>query len=281
MRVLIAGCGYVGTALGLELADRGDTVVGLRRDPEGLPEPIEPYAADLTDARSLQGLPRVDAVVLAMSPGGRDAARYRSTYLEGPTTLLRVLHERGDVVQRVLFTSSTAVYGQRDGEWVDETSPTAPASGTAQVLLESEAAVLAGPFGATVLRLGGIYGPGRTRMLERVRAGEVRCPPTPEYTNRIHRDDAAGALAHLLALDQPGDRYLAVDDDPAERCTVYRWLADRLGVEPPPVDPEAGSSRGSKRCSNARLLASGYELRYPTFREGYAPLVDGPSRRLS
>lgn len=276
MQVLIAGCGYVGTALGLELAERGDAVVGLRRDPAGLPAPIRPYAGDLTDPRSLQDVSRVEAVVLAMSPDGRDAARYRSTYVQGPTTLLEVLHQRGDAVRRVLLTSSTAVYGQRDGEWVDETSPTTPASATAQVLLEAETAVLGGPFPATVLRLGGIYGPGRTRMLERVRAGEVRCPPTPEYSNRIHRDDAAAALAHLLALDEPDDIYLGVDDDPADRCTVYRWLAERLSVEPPAVDPEAGSSRGSKRCSNSRLRGSGYHLRFPTFREGYAALIDAP-----
>ena len=274
MRVLIAGCGYVGTALGLQLAARGDEVVGLRRDPDGLPAPIRPYAADLTDPESLRGLPPVDAVVLAMSPGGRDDARYRSTYVEGPTTLMRVLREREDPVQRVLLTSSTAVYGQRDGEWVDETSPTDPASGTAQVLVEAEAAILAEPFPVTVVRLGGIYGPGRTRMLERVRAGEVRCPPSVEYSNRIHRDDAAGALAHLLALDAASDRYLGVDDDPADRCSVYRWLAERLDVEAPAVDPGAGSARGSKRCSNARLRASGYRLRYPTFREGYAALID-------
>lgn len=273
MRILIAGCGYVGTALGLRLAARGDEVHGLRRDPAGLPAAILPIGADLTDPSTLRGLPKVDAVVLAMSPGGREAERYRSTYIDGPQTLLTTLAERGDAIRRVLFTSSTAVYGQRDGEWVDEDSPTEPASATAQVLVDAERSVLAGPFEATVLRLGGIYGPGRTRMLERVRTGDVRCPPAPEYTNRIHRDDAAGALAHLLDLDVPESVYLGVDSDPADRCTVYRWLAERLGAPTPAVDPEAASSRGSKRCRNDRLLGTGFELRFPSFRDGYGAML--------
>lgn len=271
--MLIAGCGYVGTALGLELAQSGDTVVGLRRDPGPLPDPIVPVAADLNDRGSLRGLPAVDAVVLSMSPGGRDPARYRSTYVEGPATLLAFLADRGDDVGRVLFTSSTAVYGRSDGVWVDEDSRTDEPSVTARVLLEAEAAIAAGPYPATVLRLGGIYGPGRTRMLERVRAGTVRCPPEPEFTNRIHRDDAAGALAHLLALPAPEERYLGVDDDPADRCTVYRWLAERLGAPTPAVAADAASGRSNKRCRNDRLVASGYRFRYPTFREGYAELV--------
>ena len=273
MRVLIAGCGYVGTALGQALAARGDTPYGLRRDPTGLPAPILPVAADLNDPGSLDDLPPVDAVVLTMSPGGRDTARYRTTYVDGPTTLLRVLADRGDELQRVLFTSSTAVYGERDGGWVDEASPTDPTSDTARVLVEAERTVLAGPYPATALRLGGIYGPGRTRMLERVRAGEVRCPPQVEYTNRIHRDDAAGALAHLLTVRDPDDVYLGVDSDPADRCTVYRWLADRLGVAPPSTDPGGSSRRGSKRCRNDRLLASGYRLRFPSFRDGYGTML--------
>lgn len=273
MRVLIAGCGYVGTALGLELTARGDTVFGLRRDPGGLPAPIHPVTADLNDPATLRELPIVEAVVITASPDGRDPAGYRSAYIDGPTLLLRTIAERGDAVRTVLFTSSTAVYGQRDGEWVDETSPTEPASETAKILLEAEEAVLDGPYAATVLRLSGIYGPGRTRMLERVRAGAVRCPPEPEYTNRIHRDDAAGALAHLLALPDRHDRYIGVDDEPVDRCTVYRWLADRLGVRSPEVDPAAGSDRGSKRCRNDRLTASGYRLRYPSFRDGYTELL--------
>jgi nucleoside-diphosphate-sugar epimerase len=123
-----------------------------------------------------------------------------------------------------------------------------------------------------VLRLGGIYGPGRTRLVDRVRRGEATCPPEPTWTNRIHRDDAAGAIRHLLALDDPEEVYLGVDTDPAERCEVLTWLAERLGAPAPRPGP--ASRRGNKRVSSARLQASGYRFRYPTFREGYGAMLD-------
>lgn len=275
MRVLIAGCGYVGTALGLELAARGDEPFGLRRDPSGLPDDIVPVAADLTEAASLRDLPEVDAVVITASADGRDPERYRAAYVEAPATLLRVLSDRGDELDTVLFASSSAVYGQEDGEWVDESSPADPASETGAILLEAEQTVLGGPYPATVLRLTGIYGPGRTRLVERVRSGEARCPAQPVYTNRIHRDDCAGALAHLLALVERAELYLGVDHDPADRCDVYRWLAERLDAPTPEVDPDAAARRGNKRCSNERLVSSGYRIRYPSFRDGYGAMLDG------
>ncbi|MFP5308225.1 MAG: SDR family oxidoreductase [Actinomycetes bacterium] len=276
MHVLIAGCGYVGTALGLRLAAEGHDVTGIRRSPERIPAPIRAVGADLTDPATLDAVPPdVDAVVVTASADGRDPDLYRAAYVDGPTTLLAFLAERGDPVRRVLFTSSSAVYGQADGELVDEDSPTEPSSPTGRILVEAERAVLDGPFPATVLRLTGIYGPGRTRLVDQVRAGEATCGPGPDPTNRIHRDDCASALAHLLTLDDPADVYLGTDDDPAERCEVLTWLAAQVGAPAPRVVEDGGSSRGNKRCSNARLRASGWAPTHPTFREGYAAMLAG------
>lgn len=274
MRVLIAGCGYVGTALGRQLSDDGHDVWGIRRDPTGLPSAIAPIAADLTAADTLRGLPSdLDAVVIAVSADRREPGAYRHAYVDGCATLLRVLADDGQPVQRVLFTSSTAVYGGQDGGWVDEDSPTDPDSATGAIMVEAERTVLGGPFPATVVRFGGIYGPGRTRLLDRVRRGEATCPPEPSYTNRIHRDDCSGTLRHLLGLAAPDHVYVGVDEDPAERCTVLRWLAEATGSPPPEVDPVGGPHRGSKRCRGDRLRASGYRFRYPSFRDGYAEMI--------
>lgn len=275
MRVLIAGCGYVGTQLGLELADSGHVVFGLRRDPSGLPAAVRPVAADLLDREQLSGnLPaRLDAVVFAASPQRRDPAAYRQTYVDGPARLLEVLEERGDQLQRVVLTSSTAVYGNTDGAWVDEDTPTAPGSDTARVLVEAEQSMRACRPSSVVVRLAGIYGPGRTRLLDQVRAGEATCPPQPSYTNRIHRDDCAGVLAHVLQLAEPAPLYVGVDHEPAERCTVLRWLAARLGVPPPTVADRGGRRGANKRCRNDRVVASGYGFRYPTFRDGYEAML--------
>lgn len=280
MRVLIAGCGHVGCELGRRLAAQGHRVWGLRRSPEAeLPTGVERVSADLTDPASLDALPRgVEAVVYAASAGGFSDERYRAAYVDGPRNLLALLAERGEAVRRAIFVSSTGVYGQQGGEWVDEDSPAEADHFSAAHLRGGERLFLASPFGGVVARLGGIYGPGRTRLLERVRRGEEPCGPAASlWTHRIHRDDAAGALAHLLALPDPEPLYLVVDREPVERCALLRWLAERLGAPPPPIAEHRGENerRGNKRCSSARLVASGYAFEYPTYREGYGALIDG------
>jgi nucleoside-diphosphate-sugar epimerase len=280
MRVLVAGCGYVGCELARRLVAGGHAAWGLSRRPAGLPDGVEPLAADLTDRAALRGLPPgLDAVVYAAAAGGPSESHYREAYLDGPRNLLAALAEAGQSPRRVLFVSSTGVYAQCDGSWVDEHSPTEPADFSGRVMLEGERAVLGGPFPAVVLRLAGIYGPGRTLWIDRVREGTARRPPPGSWTNRIHRDDAARAIAHLLGLAAPAPVFIGVDDEPAELADVLTFLAARLGVPPPPHEPETATGgpmrqRGAKRCNNRRLRASGFALLYPTFREGYGALLD-------
>lgn len=275
MRVLIAGCGYAGTALGIELAAAGHTVWGLSRRPSDLPAAIQPLAADLTEPGSLRNLPGdLDAVAYTAAAAAGTEEAYVDAYVRGLHNLLAALEGRD--VRRVLFTSSTAVYGQTGGEWIDESSPTEPAHFSGKRLLEAESLVRNGPFPGIVLRLGGIYGPGRTRLVRQVQSGEARRPAGPGFTNRIHRDDCAGAIAHLLSVESPEPVYLGVDHEPADLGEVMRWLAAELGVAAPPVEehpPEGRRARANKRCRNGRLVASGYRFRYPTFREGYGELV--------
>ena len=177
-RVLIAGCGYVGTALGVELAARGDQVWGLRRDPSGLPPAIRPVRGDLLEQDNLvRVLPEApDVVVYAASAGGFSDLAYRTAYVDGVRSFLRALVQAGAEPRRLLFTSSTGVYGRTDGEWVDEDTPPEPTAFNGSRVLEGEDLFLDGPFPSVVLRLGGIYGPGRTSLLQRVRQGGVTCP---------------------------------------------------------------------------------------------------------
>jgi nucleoside-diphosphate-sugar epimerase len=279
-RVLIAGCGYVGAALGSLLVEQSHVVWGLRRSPRSLPAGIKPITADLAHRGDLSALPRnLDTVFYLVSPTGSEDALYRRAYVDGLRTLIAALYE-GDQQPRILFASSTAVYGQRDGEWIDETSETAPEHWSGQRVLEGEQLVLQSPLPATVIRFGGIYGPRRTQLVDQVRTGQaVYAKGKPRYTNRIHRDDCAGVLQHLMRLKEPDPIYLGVDDEPAEQRAVLSWLAGALGApEPRAADtPKAGrsgrSAGGGKRCRNARLLGSGYTFRYPTFREGYSAVL--------
>ncbi|MCI0420160.1 MAG: NAD-dependent epimerase/dehydratase family protein [Acidobacteria bacterium] len=283
-RVLIAGCGYVGITLGIRLAADGHAVWGLRRRPARLPNPIYPIGADLRYPSSLRQIPSgIDFVFYTAAAERQDDASYQAIYVDGVQNLLTHLHVTGQQPKRCFFTSSTAVYAQAAGEWVDETSETRPQEFSRRRLLEGERLLLQDPFPATIVRMAGIYGPGRARLIDQVRRGEAVCyEGESRYTNRIHRDDCAGVLQHMMSLTSVESLYLGADHEPASQVTVLRWLAERLGAPAPRLEPGAplagGKRQGNKRCRNARLLQSGYVLRYPTFREGYEAILaaEGP-----
>ncbi|MSO22108.1 MAG: SDR family oxidoreductase [Acidobacteria bacterium] len=283
-RVLIAGCGYAGIALGTRLANEGHAVWGLCRQPKLLPAAIYPLKADLCNPGTLATIPlALDFVFYTAAAERTDEASYQAAYVTGIRNLLDHLFETRQPLQRLFFTSSTAVYAQTGGEWVDETSETSPQGFSGRRLLEGEQLLRRGPFAATVVRMAGIYGPARTRLIDQVRRGEaVRKKVVPRYTNRIHRDDCAGVLRHLMSLSSPEALYLGADHEPADQVEVFRWLAKRLGASPPRAEPgvaTGGSSQTNKRCCNARLLQSGYSFRYPTFREGYEAILAGMDLR--
>jgi nucleoside-diphosphate-sugar epimerase len=272
-RVLIAGCGYVGTALGQRLIEHGCEVWGLRRDPSALPDSFQKVAADLGDLTDLVGVPgRLDYVVYAASAGESSDAAYERAYVRGLDNVLRVIAARA--VRHVFFTSSTAVYAQSDGAWVDEESPTEPRHFSGLRTLEAERLLHAGVTPATVLRCAGIYGPGRTRLVDAVRQGTA--PMTERFTNRIHRDDIAGAIVHLMTRGDAPPKLILSDDEPAPQRDVTTFIAGCLGVPvPSSTDPDQPARGGDKRCSNAGLKATGYGLLYPTYREGYAAMLAG------
>lgn len=272
-RILIAGCGYVGTALGELLLKRGHEVWGLRRDPSALPNSFNKVAADLAQRATLHALPSgVDYVVYCASAGEASDSAYQRAYVSGLENVLDALH--GQALRRVFFTSSTAVYAQSDGAWVDETSETSPVHFSGRRTLEAEGVLRSSGVPATVLRCAGIYGPGRTRLIDTVRQGTASL--SSRFTNRIHRDDIAGTVLHLMERDLDLPLLLLADDEPAPQREVTLFLAAELGVpvpQPPaaPVDPAARG--GDKRCKNDLLKSTGYALRYPTYRDGYRAML--------
>ncbi len=276
-RLLIAGCGDIGIHLGKSVAAHGVEVFGLRRNPSAIPAPIHPLTADLTDSASLaRVLPEcLDAAIYIATPGRFEDTAYRLAYVEGLRNLLATLDASGQRLRRLVFVSSTSVYGVTDGSWVDEDTPAEPAGFSGARLREAERLLERSPHDNVVVRFGGIYGPGRERMLRRVREGRPVVDTPPQYTNRIHRDDCSGVLAHLLNLDDPASLYLAVDDHPCPMAELTDWLADTMKLpRPPHVSGDAGGIRGSnKRCSNRRLRASGFEFRYPDYRAGYRQIL--------
>ena len=271
-RVLIAGCGYVGRRAAELLQSRGCEVFAARRSAISAPAGVTPVALDLLGG-DLSGLPtRLDAVVWAVSPT-RDEAGYRRAYVDGPRRLLDHLEERGDPLQRLVLVSSTSVWHRTDGALVDEATAPSPLDFRGRAVLDGERACAARAPTAVALRFAGIYGPGRTWLLDRVASAEAAPPLHAVHGNRIWRDDGARAIVHALTLASPDPVYVVADDEPADLRDVYAWLADRLGVALPEPDPGFVSRGGNKRCCNHRLRASGLRLEAPNFREGYSRLL--------
>jgi nucleoside-diphosphate-sugar epimerase len=295
MDVAILGCGYVGLELGRQLAAAGHRPIGVRRSESGLgaieDAGFEAVQADVTDAETLAAVPDVDALVFAASSGGRDAEAAREVYVEGLRTAIEQFGEREESPERLVYTSSTGVYGDHGGDWVDEETPLEPTTDKTEVLAEAERVALEASaergIDGTVARLAGIYGPDRTR-LERYLEG----PVTEGYLNMIHRDDATGAVRFLLEEDLArGEVVLVVDDEPVSKWAFADWLADECGEPHPPKQTteerldEDASERvrrrvlTSKRCSNEKLRSLGYDFDYPTYREGYRSEIEAYRNR--
>jgi nucleoside-diphosphate-sugar epimerase len=289
VRATIVGCGYVGLELGRQLSAAGNEVTGVRRSSLEAVEAagLGAVAADATDPGTLDRLPDADWVIFAASSGGRGADAARSVYVEGLRAVIDEYGGRDDPPERLVYTSSTGVYGDHGGDWVDESTPIDPQTDKTEVLAEAErvARERAAEHGidGTVARYAGLYGPDRYR-LDRYLSG----PVTEGYLNMVHRDDAAGAVRHLLVADCARDEVvLVVDDEPVDKWTFADWLADECGVDRPPKrtteerlaagDLSVAAERrirASKRCRNDFLHELGYEFAYPTYREGYRDAIE-------
>lgn len=272
-RVLLAGCGDLGLRVAQRLRMRGDEVWALRRTPPLAADAgIHWLRADLTVAQTLHHLPAgLTQLVYLPAPDRRDAGAYGALFADGLRNLLAA--DGMETLQRVLLVSSSAVYGEHDGAWVDEDTPTAPLAFNGSLLRDVEQWLSAQRVRSIVLRLAGLYGPGRVQLLERLRAGSVTVPRVPpHWGNRVHADDAAEAIAHLLRLADPLALYLGVDDTPMPLDVLYDHLARLIGAPLPPAGM-APANVGSKRLSNARLRASGFVPQWPDARAGYAALL--------
>jgi len=276
--VLIAGCGDVGCRLALRLQQQNWVVHGLRRTVSALPAGIHAVAGDLQSTVCPVAWPvgELDYLVYCAAATQHDEAGYRAAYVDGLRNVLGWLALHGQRPRRVLFVSSSGVYGQQEGEWIDEDSPAEAQSYSAIIMREAERVALDSGLPATTVRLTGLYGPGREWLLGQVQAGYRVSEEPPLYGNRIHVDDAAGLLAALLQADARGealaDCYLGVDDEPAPLHEVVGWLRGQLGVTHW-SDEQRVRRAGSKRCRNARARALGWAPQYPSYREGYAAIL--------
>lgn len=274
MRLLWVGWGDLGAAATPALVQAGHEVVALRRSPiDNPPAGVIPLLGDLNAPEGLQVPGGVEACIVTLTPDTRDQVGYEHAYLHGLANLHVLL--QGEIqlsnppLERLIFVSSTAVYGQFRGERVTEAASTSPSRFNGRVMVRAERLAASAKWPTTITRLSGIYGPGRTRLLDKVREGRSS---RNAWTNRIHRDDAAAALVHVVGLETAPDVVNVTDTEPATNDTVLSWLADQLDIPIPPIDD---GPVGGKRVDGSRLASTGFTHRYPTFREGYADLLAG------
>jgi len=271
--ILVIGCGDIGFRVALALHRQGHRVTGLKRAPPSTPAPFSLIAADIRQASTLSSLATdFDLVLFIVSAGSRQADEYQALYQVGLNNVLAHFASAGRS-PRWFMVSSTSVYGQFRGEWVDETSPTEPKTATAQALVAAEQRLWQVDPKHCVVRFSGIYGQGRDWLLRRVSSGESIQRQPPSYTNRIHQDDCVAVLLFLIEKQLAGERlqpcYLASDDDPAPLWDVMNWIAEQYDYPPPTALSVPVDANQNKRCRNGRLRALGYRFLFPSYRDGY------------
>lgn len=279
-KLLIVGCGRLGVQLATFLRPDDYKVYGLCRNPERLPDFISGIQADVSCEHSLSKVlskQYFDDVVVSLSAGQYREDCYRAMYVDATRHILDAVTSCD--VKRICFISSSRVYGEDNGAWVDEHTTPQPQDFAGSVLLEAEHLFGASRIPSTALRLSGIYGPGHSGLVSRVRSGELRTPETPIYSNRIHIEDAAAFIAHLLKMDTDMEPlYIVSDGVPVLYSELIQWLAQQLGIPSPQVGRLTTRTNGRKRyhrrLRNTRMLASGYALRYPDYRAGYGAILE-------
>lgn len=273
--VLIVGCGDLGCAVAEKLSQQDFHVSGVRYSQNQVPNGVRLIQADVTQASSLQALAESNPNILlyCVAASAQSDENYKAHYVDGLRNVLSVLAPLNSL-QHIFFVSSTRVYGQQTDDLFNEDSPAQPSDFGGLRLQEAESLLSEFDIRATVFRLSGIYGPGRTRLIKLAQSPS-QWPIQNSWTNRIHRDDAAAFIADcIVRVDKKqsiAPLYVVTDSQPALQYEVLQWLAVEQGVDCSKVTMPS-VIRG-KRLSNQRMLNTGFTLRYPNYQVGYRHLL--------
>jgi nucleoside-diphosphate-sugar epimerase len=287
MPKLIFGCGYLGLRVARRWRERDENVFAVTRSAERAAalaaEGLRPLVADVTRPETLANLPAAETVLYSVGFDRAAGHAMREVYVGGLRAALDRLHQAATPeFQRLIYISSTGVYGQCSGEWVDEQSTCEPTREGGRVCLEAEQVLMAHALGqrAMILRLAGIYGPERIPQRSALASGEPIAAPAEGYLNLIHVDDAAAAVLAAEARGNPPALYVLSDGQPVTRRDFYAELARLTGVAAPGFkSPAAGSPKAqraetSKRINSARVVRDlSLRLEYPSYREGLAAIL--------
>lgn len=284
--ILLVGFGDLGAKVASLLVASGHQVTGVRRT-ANLHHDIPMIQADVTQAESLSAISHLspEVIIYCVAASGQSDAQYQAAYVDGLRNVLAT-QQHNKALRHVFFVSSTRVYGQKTDIILDENIHAIPADFGGARLLEAEQLLNAQPYATTVLRLSGIYGPGRLRMIK-LAEQPSQWSAHNSWTNRIHRDDAARFIhflvqvqaqqmptqlsSDLLSNIPQHDGYIVTDSQSVSQYEVLQWIAQQNNIQYSSLTPEVTSG---KRLSNQRMLATGFKLRYPSYQEGYQSLLN-------
>ena len=276
-KILIVGCGDIGTAVGVALQRDGHHIVGLKRRPPAQNLGIRYFQADLCRSADLASLETdFDQVIVIIAPDRVDEHTYQQLFGRGLENLLTIFSQKSPHTS-FTFISSTSVYGQTHGEWVDESSTTEPTNFRGKIILEAEQSILSQQTNNTVIRFSGIYGQGRNRLIKLATKGGAIQHSPPYFTNRIHREDCISFIKFITDSKLSGQHvapiYLASDDKPCPLWELVSWLADQLKAPQPVKKSITENANQNKRCNNQLIKKLGYRFKYPAYLDGYRGLV--------
>lgn len=263
-KILIIGCGFFGSRIGLKLANKNYNVIGVKRSISNIPSEITAISCDIVN-NNLKILPlEVDYIIYCPTPDSYNLNEYNNTYVIGLKNILNNITIR----KKFIFISSTSVYGQLNGEMVNESSTTKPNSFSGKSILQAENTLSKYIDNYLVARFSGIYGRYKNFTIDKVTKNNIK--EIKAYTNRIHIDDCVGSILHLMFLDNLKHKiFICSDSKPVLNIELYEFLAKKLGVDL--IYNESDKPlRGNKRCSNIRLLDSGYKFKYEDYISGYS-----------
>ena len=297
MKVLFAGCGDIGVRAIRTLSDNSLyyhwQTLAMRRKPSALPSDIEAIQGDLCDSENFLSIldnSNVDVIVVTLTPDSISDQGYLDSYVNGANVLKSTIKKLSYRPQLIIWVSSTGVYGQSCGEWVDESSVTSPKSYRGKRLLEAENLVKSISkelvtnnstlIKSVIVRFSGIYGPGRVRLLNQIKKGNIASKHPVSWTNRIHVVDCAGIIIHIIDLySQKKDisnLYIGTDNQPVPAYEIQSWLANHMRVrteEKNGIPKDIDNKSVNRRCKNKLIKDSGYNFIFPDFKKGYIPLL--------
>ena len=271
-QALIIGCGDLGSSIASGLIDAGIDVTGVRISNKPVPSGVQLVQADVTNIRSLDAIKNLtpNILIYCVAATAQTDENYHAHYVQGLKNILQTVNNAQ--LQHVFFVSSTRVYGQAGDDLLDENVSAIPIDFGGVRLLEAENVLKDYSSSSTSLRLSGIYGAGRLRMINLAQNTD-NWPQTNTYSNRIHRDDAARFVVFLsekaLKNESLADCYIVTDSEPVSQYTVLNWIAEQLR-HPKKLAP---TITGGKRLYNQRMLSTGFQLNYPSYQSGYAKVI--------